>query len=65
MKQITSTLLISAFFVAGAQDNVVIRGYIFDKDNNQPLSLAAVQILNSQLGALSEDNGFFEWLCLK
>jgi hypothetical protein len=60
MKQILSILLIGAFFVAGAQDNVIIRGYIFDKENNQPLSLAAVQILNSQLGALSEDNGFFE-----
>jgi CarboxypepD_reg-like domain len=60
MKRILPLLLLASFFGAFAQDNIVIRGYIFDKDNNQPLSLAAVQILNTQLGALSEDNGFFE-----
>lgn len=39
----------------------MIRGYVYDKDANTPLSLAAVQILNTQLGGLSGDDGYFEF----
>ncbi len=60
MKQILSILLLGIVFYTTAQDNVALRGFVFDKESNQPLSLAAVQIKNSQLGALTEDNGFFE-----
>ena len=37
-----------------------MKGYVLDKVSQQPLSLAAVQIKNSQLGALTDDNGYFE-----
>jgi len=59
MRKSLSSLFVLAIFFANAQ-NVAVRGFILDKDNKQPLSLCAVQVKNSQLGALSEDNGFFE-----
>jgi hypothetical protein len=59
MKKSLSALLIILSLFTKAQ-NVTVRGFILDKDNNQPLSLCAIQVKNSQLGALSEDNGFFE-----
>ena len=59
MKKSLAVLLIVAGLFANAQ-NVAVRGFILDKQNNQPLSLCAVQVKNSQLGALTEDNGFFE-----
>ncbi len=44
-----------------AQDNIYLRGFVYDKDaNNAPLGTAAVQIKNSQLGGLTDDNGYFE-----
>lgn len=46
---------------SAAQDNILLRGLVFDKDaGNAPLSMAAVQIKNTQLGGLTDDNGFFE-----
>ncbi|HWB62155.1 MAG TPA: carboxypeptidase-like regulatory domain-containing protein [Chitinophagales bacterium] len=60
MKQLLWVLMLLAAITAGAQDNIVLRGYIKDKDSHEPLSLAAAQIMNSQLGALSDDNGYFE-----
>lgn len=60
MHKSLSVFFTLAVFFATAQDNVAVRGYILDKDNKQGLSLAAVQVKNSQLGALTEDNGFFE-----
>ena len=59
MRKSISILLIIASLFASAQ-NVAVRGFVFDKDSKQPLSLCAVQVKNSQLGALTEDNGFFE-----
>ncbi|MDB5282096.1 MAG: carboxypeptidase-like regulatory protein [Bacteroidota bacterium] len=62
MRKLLSVLFISATLFAtaqGPQDNVVLRGFVLDKDNNKPLELAAVQVKGSQLGALTEDNGFF------
>jgi hypothetical protein len=60
MKKVLPFLLILLSLFTNAQDNVALRGYVLDKDNSQPLSLAALQVKNSQLGALTEDNGFFE-----
>src|ERR1700726_1721646 len=60
IKKIIPFPLLLIILFASAQDNVALRGYVYDKDNNQPLSLAAIQVKNSQLGALTEDNGFFE-----
>jgi CarboxypepD_reg-like domain len=54
-----SALFVLVCMFVNAQ-NVAVRGFILDKQNNQPLSLCAVQVKNSQLGALTEDNGFFE-----
>jgi hypothetical protein len=60
MRKSISFLFIMATLFSGAQ-NVAIRGFILDKDNKQALSLCAVQVQNSQLGALTDDNGFFEF----
>lgn len=44
-----------------AQDNILLRGFVYDKEaNNAPLGMAAVQIKNTQLGGLADDNGYFE-----
>ena len=59
MRKLLSALFIIATISTNAQ-NVAVRGFVRDKDNKQPLSLCAVQVKNSQLGALTEDNGFFE-----
>lgn len=61
MRKITAiiAILLSAVLLH-AQDNVLIRGYVTDGITGEGLSLAAVQVKNSQLGALSEDNGYFE-----
>lgn len=59
MKKLLAVILIITGFIANAQ-NVAVRGFVLDKQTNQPLSLCAVQVKNSQLGALTEDNGFFE-----
>src|SRR3954466_12244110 len=43
-----------------AQENILLKGYVYDKDaNNAPLGMAAVQIKNTQLGGLADDNGYF------
>ena len=59
MRKSLSALFILTTLLAGAQ-NVAIRGFVIGADTKQPLSLCAVQVKNSQLGALTEDNGFFE-----
>jgi hypothetical protein len=53
-------LLVTTAIAVNAQDNVVIRGYVTGSDTREPLSLCAVQIVNSALGALTDDAGFFE-----
>lgn len=58
-----SILVLSLFasLVSLAQENIYLRGFVYDKDaNNTPLSMAAVQIKNTQLGGLADDNGYFE-----
>jgi hypothetical protein len=59
MRKLLVVLFTIWTFCLNAQ-NVAVRGFITDKVSNQPLSLCAVQVKNSQLGALTEDNGFFE-----
>lgn len=60
MRYTLAFLLLCTTLIIQAADNIVIRGYVLDKDNKQPLALAAVQVKNSQLGALTEDNGYFD-----
>jgi len=52
--------MLFAFASSFAQDNVLLKGFVTDADNGEALSLAAIQVKNSQLGALAEDNGYFE-----
>ncbi|HLP20232.1 MAG TPA: carboxypeptidase-like regulatory domain-containing protein, partial [Chitinophagales bacterium] len=61
MKNILLVLMVLGTFVATAQENIYLRGFTYDKDaGNVPLGSAAIQIKNTQLGGLSEDNGYFE-----
>lgn len=61
MKRLTVILLAMISIVAQAQENIYLRGFVYDKDaNNAPLAMAAVQIKNTQLGGLADDNGYFE-----
>jgi len=50
MKKLLSAFFMATGLFAGAQ-NVTVRGFVLDKDNSQPLSLCAIQVKNSQLGA--------------
>ncbi len=62
MKPFITAFFVS-FFLTGiyAQENVVLRGYVLDKDGkNIPLDLAAVQVKNTQLGGVTDGNGYFE-----
>jgi len=62
MKRTTTAFFLLAFFIgASAQENIYLRGFVYDKDaNNAPLGTAAIQIKNTQLGGLTDDNGYFE-----
>ena len=60
-KLIITSFAIVVLLAVKAQDNIYLRGFVYDKDaNNAPLGTAAVQIKNSQLGGLTDDNGYFE-----
>lgn len=62
MKKILFALSAILFFeFVQSQDNIYLRGFVYDKDaNNAPLGMAAVQIKNTQLGGLTDDYGYFE-----
>ena len=61
MRKLTLILVMAvATLAALAQGNILVVGVVTDKETNQPLSMAAIQVKNTQLGALSEDNGYFE-----
>lgn len=61
MKKILPVLLLLLALSGFAQENIYLRGFVYDKDaGNAPLGTAAIQIKNTQLGGLSEDNGYFE-----
>lgn len=61
MRKLTLILVMAvATLVTFAQGNILVIGVVTDKETNQPLSMAGIQVKNTQLGALSEDNGYFE-----
>ncbi|MCX6198017.1 MAG: carboxypeptidase-like regulatory domain-containing protein [Bacteroidetes bacterium] len=61
MKRVITIAFVLATLISLAQENIYLRGFVYDKDaNNAPLGTAAVQIKNSQLGGLTDDNGYFE-----
>ena len=61
MRKVTALLaLLVASASAFAQGNILVIGHVSDKETKEPLSLAAIQVKNTQLGALTEDNGVFE-----
>lgn len=61
MKKLLFIPLLFAALLASAQENILLRGFVYDKDaNNAPLGMAAIQLKNTQLGGLSNDNGWFE-----
>ncbi len=61
MRKLTLVLIMAVAALATyAQGNILVVGVVTDKETNQPLSMAAIQVKNTQLGALSEDNGYFE-----
>lgn len=60
MRLILSFFLLTTVFFISAQSNVLIKGYVVDKETKQALSFAAVQVKNSQLGSLSGEDGYFE-----
>lgn len=61
MRKVTAILALMVVSAAAfAQGNILVKGFVTDKENGEPLSLAAIQVKNTQLGALTEDNGYFE-----
>ncbi len=62
MKNLIVIAFIATLFTRiEAQENIYLRGFVYDKEaNNTPLGMAAVQIKNTQLGGLADDNGYFE-----
>ena len=43
-----------------SQDNIVLTGYVFDKENGLPIENVDVKVLNAKLGTTTDENGFFE-----
>jgi hypothetical protein len=59
MKIILSFLLILFYSLAFSQSGIV-RGLITNALNNNPIEQAKVQVLDQQLGAISDENGVYE-----
>lgn len=59
MKIILSFLLILFYSLAFSQSGIV-RGLITNALNNKPIEQAKVQVLDQQLGAISDENGIYE-----
>lgn len=55
-------LLLIAFFLGSTQlfGQGILRGKIFNPINNDPIPYANVLILNTDLGGISDENGFYE-----
>ncbi|MES2621407.1 MAG: carboxypeptidase-like regulatory domain-containing protein [Bacteroidota bacterium] len=61
MKKSTLLFFTLSTLLVNAQENILLKGYVYDKEaNNIPLGMAAIQIKNTQLGGLSDDDGYFE-----
>lgn len=59
MKSILLVLAL-AFYSFSAVSQVGIRGKITNPINNQPIAFANVLVLNTELGAISDENGMYE-----
>ncbi len=59
MKFILLLCLIFPFSVTFSQSGIV-RGLITNALNNKPIEQAKVQVLDQQLGAISNENGIYE-----
>ena len=59
MKIILSFLLLLFYSLAFSQSGIV-RGLITNALNNKPIEQAKVQVLDQQLGAISDENGVYE-----
>jgi hypothetical protein len=59
MKIILSFLLILFYSLAFSQSGIV-RGLITNTLNNKPIEQAKIQVLDQQLGAISNENGIYE-----
>src|SRR5690554_6092114 len=46
-----------------AQESTTIKGYVYDVQNNAPLGYATVLLQNTEFGAETDDNGYFEIEC--
>lgn len=53
-------LLLLPCLALQAQDNILMKAYIFDKESNKPLELAALHVANTQLGGVTDDQGYVE-----
>ncbi len=60
MGKLLSMLLLLPCALLQAQDNILLKAYIFDKEANAPLELAAIQIKNTQLGGVTDEHGYVE-----
>ena len=59
MKIILSFLLILSYSLAFSQSGIV-RGLITNALNNKPIEQAKIQVLDQQLGSISDENGIYE-----
>lgn len=51
-------IIISIYNISFAQ-NAIVRGNVFDKATGEPIAFATVQVQNTNLGAIADNNGFF------
>lgn len=57
---VTFFLWLVCIFPALSADEVVIKGTVKDKSSKEPLPGAAVRVIGTQIGAVSDVNGVFE-----
>jgi len=50
-------------YAAFAQEPATIKGYVYDAESNLPLSYATVLLQDTEIGAETDDNGYFEIEC--
>lgn len=60
MNKLLAAILLFTVSAAGAQDNILFKAYVFDKDTKQPLELAAAHIKGTQLGGVTDNYGYVE-----
>lgn len=60
MNKLLAAILFFTVSAASAQDNILFKAYVFDKDTKQPLELAAAHIKGTQLGGVTDNYGYVE-----